>query len=231
MGNYVIKKMRVIYLKKGEFIMATKAQIKANRLNAQKATGPRTPEGKAIVSQNAVKHGLFSHQDVISTENQADFDQHRNQMLADLAPVDSMESMLAERIVSLSWRLNRTLCIQNQSIEALKNECISWSFPNTEQLQDDDSLSLILGQTFVMDFKNHKALDRLQMYERRIEHSLYRTILELQKLRFMRKMNRHETDQEKKPSEEQSNQTEPFMRNKPNFQRGKMNVNSYLRKD
>jgi hypothetical protein len=33
--------------------MATEAQIQANRLNAQKSTGPRTAEGKAQASQNA----------------------------------------------------------------------------------------------------------------------------------------------------------------------------------
>ena len=40
--------------------MATQKQIKANRQNAQKSTGPKTSDGKAVVSQNAVKHGLFA---------------------------------------------------------------------------------------------------------------------------------------------------------------------------
>ena len=53
--------------------MATKAQTKANRQNAQKSTWPQTVEGKATVSQNAVKHGLFTDS-VIKGENQADYE-------------------------------------------------------------------------------------------------------------------------------------------------------------
>jgi len=57
--------------------MTTEARTVANRLNAQKSTGPQTPEGKAVVSQNALKHGLSARRDVIITENQAEFDIHR----------------------------------------------------------------------------------------------------------------------------------------------------------
>jgi hypothetical protein len=39
------------------FLMATEAQILANRCNAQKSTGPRTAEGKTAASQDAVKKG------------------------------------------------------------------------------------------------------------------------------------------------------------------------------
>ena len=38
--------------------MATAAQIEANRLNAQKSTGPRTDRGKARAKLNAIKHGM-----------------------------------------------------------------------------------------------------------------------------------------------------------------------------
>ncbi len=38
--------------------MAAEAQILTKRPNAQRSTGPRTAEGKAAVSKNAVRHGL-----------------------------------------------------------------------------------------------------------------------------------------------------------------------------
>jgi len=177
--------------------MSTEAQTLANRLNAQKSTGPRTSEGKAAVSQNAVKHGLLARHDVINSECQADFDLYRDRMLAELAPASPMESMLAERIVSLSWRLRRTGRIQNQTIDALNAPDTSSPlakltksllFKNHDQSQAAPTAHLALGRLAIKDFSNARVLDRLLMYERRIEHSLYKTLLELQRLRLMRKL-------------------------------------------
>ncbi len=178
--------------------MSTQPQILANRLNAQKSTGPQTPQGKAVVSQNALKHGLSARHDVITTESQADFDLHRDALLAELDPLSPMESILADRIVSLSWRLKRADLIQNQTIDAMHEKNTSdplanlaksfglkgLGFPQDET--SDSNPDLTLGRIALKDFSNARVLDRLLMYERRIEHSLYKTILELQRLHLLK---------------------------------------------
>jgi len=77
--------------------MATTAQKLANRNNSQKSTGPKSDEGKAVVSKNAVKHGLFAAEAVISGENPADYELYHDNFLAEMLPVGMVESMLAER--------------------------------------------------------------------------------------------------------------------------------------
>jgi hypothetical protein len=178
--------------------VTTEAKILANRRNAQKSTGPRTPKGKAVVSQNAMKYGLSTPQAVISTEDQAEFDSYRDQFLEELSPETPMESMLAERIVNLSWRLKRATRIQNQTIDALKRRQISdpltelkKSFPFKAPLLPHDHLSqsppdLALGRLAIKDFSNSRVLERLLMYERRLESSLYKTIVELQRLNLIK---------------------------------------------
>jgi hypothetical protein len=186
--------------------MTTEAQIIANRRNAQKSTGPRTNEGKAIISQNAVKHGLLTRQDVISSESRADFELHHDRMLTELDPVTPMESMLAERIVNLSWRLKRASLIQNQTIDALNEDYTSSPLAKLKQslvfkgrnqsqgVPGESPADLTLGRLIIKDFSYARVLERLLIYERRIENSLYRTILELQRLRLIRKMNRPHAD-------------------------------------
>jgi hypothetical protein len=183
--------------------MATESQILANRLNCQKSTGPSTIEGKAVASQNSVKHGLLAEQDVITSESEADFNLYRQQLLDELSPISPMESMLAERIVTLSWRLKRAGRFQNQAIDVLnsnqtndplKKLAQSLFFKNLNQSQPTPSASddhLALGRLAVKDFADARVLEHLLMYERRIEHSLYKTILEFQRLNIVKKLERN----------------------------------------
>jgi hypothetical protein len=180
--------------------MSTESQLLANRLNAQKSTGPRTIEGKAVASQNSVKHGLLAEQDVISSESEADFDQYRQQLLDELSPVSPMESILAERIVTLSWRLKRVCRFQNQAIDTLNSDQTNDPLKKLTQSlyfsiagkSPSDAVGsngeLALGRLAVKDFSDARVLEHLLMYERRIENSLYKTILEFQRLSIARRI-------------------------------------------
>ena len=180
--------------------MPTEAQIIANRRNALRSTGPRSRKGKNTISLNAVKHGLLARQTVISSENQAEFELYRDLMLSELAPAGPMESMLAQRIVSLSWRLKRAGIIQNQTIDAmnadnkssplikLKQSLLLKNHDKSQAAPSTPAPDLTLGRMAIKDFSNARVLDRLLMYERRIEHSLYKTIIELQRLHLIRNM-------------------------------------------
>jgi hypothetical protein len=179
--------------------MATQAQIKANRQNARKSTGPKTDEGKAAVSQNAVKHGLFA-ESVINGENPAEYEAFHDEMLAELSPVGMIESTLAERIVSLFWRLKRAERMQNQVIE----DMIERKVTNPSAIQsrerhcygegigsDDPRFEpehLALGRIAISDWANCRILDRMLMYERRIENSVIKLMKELKRFQVMRRI-------------------------------------------
>lgn len=173
--------------------MASELPIKANRLNAQKSTGPKAAEGKAVVAQNAVKHGLFAHQNVIHCEAQGEFEQFRIDLLTDLAAAGGAEEMLAERIVSLSWRLQRVERMHSEALDVLIARAeTDYLLKDCRKAQDRRAggLELILGWATVHDFSESHVLERLMDYERRIESSLYKAMGELEKLQRMRKAER-----------------------------------------
>ena len=81
-------------------------QITANKLNAQKSTGPRTEKGKAWARRNAIKHGLRSVDVITVGENPSEFEQFNQQMLKELQPVDLFSMQLVNKIVITAWNLN-----------------------------------------------------------------------------------------------------------------------------
>jgi hypothetical protein len=195
--------------------MSTEAQINANRQNAQKSTGPKTSEGKAAVSQNALKHGLYSAADVVFDEHQEDYDLLKEKMLAEMRPAGYMELMLAERIVSLSWRLKRTERMHNEAIEVflrrevtgpaigcpkrIYHKCYKKSlFQDIARFYHEDKA---LGCIAIDDFAHSRVLERLLMYEQRIEQSLDKTMTKLKKLQLMRKMEANDIAKQKNTAE------------------------------
>ncbi len=82
-------------------------QLAANKANCLKSTGPRTPEGKAAASMNAVRHGLFARTLLLPSEDPAEFEAFAADLLDDLRPEGGLETSIATRLVATAWRLRR----------------------------------------------------------------------------------------------------------------------------
>jgi len=97
--------------------VTTAKKTAANRQNALQSTGPRTPEGKALTSKNATRHGVLSALAVVpGLEKAADWEAHHGGIVAALAPVGPLETLLAERVALGAWRLLRVARYEREAV-------------------------------------------------------------------------------------------------------------------
>jgi hypothetical protein len=87
--------------------MTSDKKTQANRRNASKSTGPKTPEGKAAVRLNALRHGLLSQEIVLPGEDEEALRELDEYLRAELQPVGELENLLVDRIIGSYWRLRR----------------------------------------------------------------------------------------------------------------------------
>jgi hypothetical protein len=74
---------------------------------ATSATGPRTPQGKAISSRNAIRHGLTAVSPVLPSEDQAEYDLFQADIVSRYDPQDPEETIIVSGYVDTLWRLRR----------------------------------------------------------------------------------------------------------------------------
>src|ERR1700722_15484387 len=87
--------------------MASIKQVEANRRNSQKSTGPRTPEGKASVRLNALRHGLCARTTVLPAENAEEFQQLCADLETEWQPQGRTEQYLLEQMAVAQWKAAR----------------------------------------------------------------------------------------------------------------------------
>src|SRR3989338_4272395 len=109
--------------------MTTEKQIEANKQNALVSTGPVTPGGKALVAQNAVKHGIFAKDLIISAgdgkEDEQEYRELLDGIILSLNHSGQMECLLVEKIAVDFWRLRRVLRFESGSIRKVLDMAIS----------------------------------------------------------------------------------------------------------
>jgi hypothetical protein len=85
--------------------------------------GPATQEGKEVVKWNAVQHGVRSPAPVVpGMERAEDWELHLAGTLESLSPEGHLETVLAERVALLSWRLHRVVRYETESISLFQEK-------------------------------------------------------------------------------------------------------------
>jgi hypothetical protein len=97
---------------------------KANRVNAQSSTGPRTERGKSNSSHNALRHGILARKLLLEThEQRAEFRELRHACKKEFSPEGLLEKFLVEEITAIFWKLGITEGLQAK--ELLRREELS----------------------------------------------------------------------------------------------------------
>src|SRR5258708_34429106 len=81
--------------------------LEANRANAQLSTGPKTEEGKAKSSLNAVKTALTGRTVLLPADDAAAYQNHILAYEKEFQPASAQERNLVQSIADTDWRLSR----------------------------------------------------------------------------------------------------------------------------
>ncbi|MDD4050342.1 MAG: hypothetical protein PHR28_00405, partial [candidate division Zixibacteria bacterium] len=91
----------------------SKKQLRANRANARKSTGPKSVEGKQMVRHNSVTYGLYTKDIIINSphlkESKEEFDQLLNSLLDEFQPQTGFQLHLVHKIANCLWRSRRAI--------------------------------------------------------------------------------------------------------------------------
>ena len=90
-----------------------------SRINGAQSRGPITPEGKAISSSNAVKHGFAAAINVVLTvEDRAAFELHVAGVRTAFKPANYFEEALVDQLAAIQWRQGRLTGLETALVDA-----------------------------------------------------------------------------------------------------------------
>jgi hypothetical protein len=140
--------------------MTSPLRSAANAANAQLSTGPRTAEGRARSSRNALKHGLTSPDLIVREDEIEEFQQFQQDLRQELAPEGAVEMLSFNQLLRAAWNMQRA-----------------------QRLETD---LFVDGLDPLLDESAAKTLDRIHRYQSQSERSYYRHLKELRVLQTNR---------------------------------------------
>ena len=145
-------------------IHVSEKKLAANRANGALSHGPKTPEGKARCSQNAVRHGLLADISKLSVESRQGYSDHVQGYYDQFRPKSEFELGLVEEMAIASWHLRRAFAIENQMMENEMNAC-------NHARNELDRITLAFG-----NLADSRQLNLIQRYQTRLHNRHSRTL-------------------------------------------------------
>ena len=195
-------------------------RLAANRANAAKSTGPRTPQGKAHSSQNARKH-IFTGSTfaVVRLEDLQEIARLRDDLIAVYQPVNSQELFALERVALAQHAILRGARLESGYFTT----CLDTSFDSGGEpirLMDPtiagdgdievtraQNRNFLLGDGFHRMARESNSFTLLLRYQAQAERHYRRAIEEFDRLKALRGELPNEPIIEAQP-EAQAEQTE-----------------------
>jgi hypothetical protein len=152
------------------------ARLNANRANSQCSTGPRTEEGKAKSSMNAVKTGLTGRTVLLPTDDSHAYHDHLDRHFLKFTPANDDEKALVQTIADTEWRLLRIAPLE-AGLYAVGRRKLADLFPEEKDPANRQALiDVEIFTTYRRDFSN------LGLQERRLRNQRNADVAELEKL-------------------------------------------------
>ena len=163
--------------------MATPAQIEANRRNAQKSTGPKTAQGRAVVSLNGLRHGLRAETAVLPFEDPAEFAKLKQELEAEFRPQGIREQLVFDDLVLAAWRLERAR-IYDTAVQA---RLFLSTHGRIQTAHGPTSTMHSLGVMLAKDAREKKTLEYVMRMEGRFRRAYQQAVKELERLQTLRR--------------------------------------------
>src|ERR1700722_8865197 len=97
--------------------MSSKLKSESARINGAKSKGPKTAQGKAASSKNALRHGLTVNYAATTLESPDDFDLLLDASQDRYHPADGVEMELVQTLAITRWRLRRIGLLETNLID------------------------------------------------------------------------------------------------------------------
>jgi hypothetical protein len=164
---------------KDQTFMSSPAQVAANQANAQLSSGPKTAEGKANSSRNALKTGLTGHAVLLPTEDAELYETHLLRHLDAFSPVGDVETALVQCLADTEWRLARIPSLEFGIFALARIEFADKFNDQPANLRS----GLIQAHTYIA---YHRQLNNLSIQESRLNRQLLKVTRDLAALQTER---------------------------------------------